>query len=291
MASMSATGFEGYFLSHSRLWIASASGFTEEVRGLLEEGIENIDQMEGWGPFRGTALMEAVRRGHADVAEMLIEAGADVSFVDVGGSPLLHVAARKEPQDIAIRMVNSIIRGGANVNATNDRGWTPLHESVNIGYVEVSNILLVAGGDLSARNGDNNGVLNIAVKSGCKIMVENMITQGAHSSYRDYSGYTPMHWAVILHGAEMVKLLCDGGCDVVSRDYKRRTPEKLAIREKKPEVAAILKAEVVRREAVAEAERRARCEAFAMGNHERLGVESQVLSLDAGVVRMVLERM
>mmetsp|Transcript_2321 Transcript_2321/g.5497 ORF Transcript_2321/g.5497 Transcript_2321/m.5497 type:complete len:88 (-) Transcript_2321:54-317(-) len=39
----------------------------------------------------------------------------------------------------------------------------------------------------------------------------------------------------------------------------------------------------------AEAVRRAKCEAFAMGQLDRLGAKSRVLALDAGVVRMVLE--
>ena len=51
-------------------------------------------------------------------------------------------------------------------------------------------------------------------------------------------------------------------------------------------------AEAERREAEAErreAERRARCEAFALGHHERLGAGSRVSELEAEVVRMVIE--
>jgi hypothetical protein len=39
-----------------------------------------------------------------------------------------------------------------------------------------------------------------------------------------------------------------------------------------------------------EAERMAKCEAFAMGQLERLGAGSAVQGLEVGVVRMVLER-
>ena len=38
----------------------------------------------------------------------------------------------------------------------------------------------------------------------------------------------------------------------------------------------------------AEGVRRAKCVAFAMGHQERLGAGSRVLTLDAGVVRMIL---
>jgi len=40
----------------------------------------------------------------------------------------------------------------------------------------------------------------------------------------------------------------------------------------------------------AEGVRRAQCVAFAMGHHARLGEGTRVEKLDAGVVRMVLER-
>jgi len=48
-----------------------------------------------------------------------------------------------------------------------------------------------------------------------------------------------------------------------------------------PEIAAMFKAEAMQR---------AKCVAFAMGQLERLGAGSRVQELDAGVVRMVLER-
>jgi hypothetical protein len=45
-------------------------------------------------------------------------------------------------------------------------------------------------------------------------------------------------------------------------------------------------AEPARREAL----RLAKCEAFVMGHHERLGAESRIVDLDAGVLRMIVER-
>ena len=60
-----------------------------------------------------------------------------------------------------------------------------------------------------------------------------------------------------------------------------RTPEDAAIAIPHPQIAAMIRAEGVRR---------AKCEAFALGQHARLGAGSWVQALDAGVVSMVLEK-
>jgi len=54
----------------------------------------------------------------------------------------------------------------------------------------------------------------------------------------------------------------------------------VATAESRLQIAEMLKAEALRR---------AQCEAFAMGQLERLGAGSMVRGLDPGVVRMVLE--
>ena len=69
------------------------------------------------------------------------------------------------------------------------------------------------------------------------------------------------------------------GADEQTQTNDGRTPEDVATTEGHHQIAAMLKAEGVRR---------AQCVAFAMGHHARLGEGTWVEELDAGVVRMVL---
>ena len=78
----------------------------------------------------------------------------------------------------------------------------------------------------------------------------------------------------------VVRLLFDAGADVLAKTNKGQTPEDMAVTGSHSHVAAMLKAEAVRR---------AQCEAFATGQHERLGSGSWVRCLDAGVARMVMD--
>jgi len=76
-----------------------------------------------------------------------------------------------------------------------------------------------------------------------------------------------------------VRVLLKRGADIHSKSDDGRNPEDLASARSHLQIAAMLKVE---------AERRAKCEAFAMGLHERLGAGSRVQEIDEGVVRMVL---
>jgi hypothetical protein len=86
------------------------------------------------------------------------------------------------------------------------------------------------------------------------------------------------------NAVEMVLLLIDKGADMLSETNDGETPQDIATRFERDEIAEIL-AMAARKEAV----RRAQCEAFAMAKQERLGAESWIHELEDGVVKMVLE--
>jgi hypothetical protein len=81
----------------------------------------------------------------------------------------------------------------------------------------------------------------------------------------------------------LARLLVDKGVDVEPRNLRGQTPAYLANGRRHLRIVAMLKAKV-------EATRRAKCVAFAMGHHPRLGAGSWVQRLDPEVVRMVLEK-
>lgn len=61
----------------------------------------------------------------------------------------LHFAARYGDLDLVDRLIDA----GGDVNAADDRGWTPLHEAVMVGYLpDVVTSLMVAGADPYRQN-------------------------------------------------------------------------------------------------------------------------------------------
>ncbi|NQU44885.1 ankyrin repeat domain-containing protein [bacterium] len=88
---------------------------------------------------------------YAALALLLIDNGADVNVVDIdgGSNGPLHYATFSKG------VTESLIEHGANVNAKNSQGDTPLHDAIRVGYMDVIPILLNHGADPMIPN--NNG--------------------------------------------------------------------------------------------------------------------------------------
>jgi hypothetical protein len=112
-------------------------------------------------------------------------------------------------------------------------------------------------------------------------MVTLLLQHVVRISAMDKGGGTPLHYAAYKGHAEIALQLLAKGADVQSKNNNARIPEELATAQSHVQIAAMIKAETVRR---------VKCVAFAMGQQERLGAGSRVQWLDPGVVRMVLEQ-
>ena len=97
-----------------------------------------------------TPLHLASRSGHVEVAQMLIERGADVSAQDKGGETPLHLASHSGHVEVA----QMLIELGADVSAQNGDGETPLHQALRWRNVEVTQMLIELGADASAQDSD-----------------------------------------------------------------------------------------------------------------------------------------
>jgi len=122
---------------------------------------------------------------------------------------------------------------------------------------------------------DVNKALQVAVIMGTSKEVARLIVQRADVFAKDALGCTALHHAAAANATDtsvMNKLL-----EVLSW-HARPPPSSSAHR--KAQFASLLPSVT----------RTAQCEAFAMGEHVRLGALSMVLGLEPGVVRMILER-
>ena len=63
-------------------------------------------------------------------------------------------------------MVKSLVSSpGADVNATNERGSTPLLEAARFGHDDICRVLIAAGADLKAKDNDGKTALMLAVQN------------------------------------------------------------------------------------------------------------------------------
>ena len=134
--------------SGSPLADAAMRGDKVAVSTLIKQGVD-VGAAQGDGM---TALHWAAERGDADLAEMLVTAGANVSAVTrIGLYTPLHLAAKAGSAPVA----KVLIKGGADVNVkSNPSGATPMHLAALTGSADVINLLADAKADINAREAE-----------------------------------------------------------------------------------------------------------------------------------------
>jgi len=159
---------------------AAKTGDLGKVRALLAENFLLASQRL---PNGESPLMTALYRGHGDVVDALIEAGAEID--------VFAAAATGRTPDLE-RGVNE-----RTINAFAYDGWTPLHLAAFFGHLENVTVLLESGADVHAvsRNSLKNTPLHAATAGRHSDVALALLRAGANPSAADAGGYTPLQIA------------------------------------------------------------------------------------------------
>ena len=187
-----------------------------KVRLLKDRGANvNVASTRG----RTALFLAAMSDRSADIARLLISAGADVHVVDGMKMTVLHAAALGNDTET----VRLLVDAGLDVNATDFQGFTPLIYASSNGNLAVARLLLAKGADVNAVSGDG---LFQKVKAGT-------LAQGR---------YTPLIMAAPFGSTQLVKTLLDAGAKVNVQEIRGMTPLMLAVAtdRQKPEIIRAL---------------------------------------------------
>ena len=132
--------------------------FTADKTELLKKGgfSENIDLFKVIAYF--------IKKGDLETVKAFIEAGFDINAAEPGdfGSSLLHNAIRYGQMDI----FNYLIEAGADIDFVDAVGWTPLMEAIIDSQPAFGKILVEKGADQNIANQRGATAKMLAMKFG-----------------------------------------------------------------------------------------------------------------------------
>jgi ankyrin repeat protein len=197
-------------------WLITAIGYkyknAELVKLLLNYGAKVNEKT---GNFKLSPLHRVAIVGYKanftscrDIGELLIVHGADVNAEDIHGNTPLHWAARFGHQDIVELMLDH----NANANALNLSGSSALFDAAECHHQGIVEYLLSHGAEINLR--DDSGwtpLLRALQRSGGDDIVRVLVTSGADVNVRDKRGYSPLHIAVAQKKQNIVELILANG--------------------------------------------------------------------------------
>jgi ankyrin repeat protein len=119
-----------------------------------------------------------------------------------------------------LNLIQDLITFGANIDWKNEvnHGWTPLHYTARYKSVEIAEMLIDAGADLTVQDNQSRTPLHMAAYQGQLIIVQMLIDAGADVYVQDQWNQTPLHYAAVYSEVEIARILIDAGMDLNVQD-------------------------------------------------------------------------
>ena len=204
---------------------AAGDGRIDDVKKYLNDDIVDVNWRDKWGR---TALYSACMYDHRDVAELLLDHGADINATYYGCTPLMLVSSKGDAS-----ITKLLLDRGCNVNAISNCDGTALHFACRQGSTESVKELLAHGADTSikksngmtpmdeAHHSNQQAVIDLLdsikdVKSGMSELTASntKVTECVGDSSKEES-------------SSKVSIIIDRRCDELKRDIVSANDEKM----------------------------------------------------------------
>lgn len=212
-----------------------------------EKTLRNIKDLNFWEERDlreefNLALRSYAKKGQIDVVRALLLFGADLNARGYDGSTALALATLRRKEDVA----EFLIQEGADVNTTliegkaQRYGINPLCNAAERGLFKTVGLLVQRGADLEFQDTDGDTPLSLAIQTGEEAIVEFLIEAKANVNSIGVKGHTPLFFSVE-HPKIMRLLLENGAAEMIDHTniYGLNALDTAAIK-KQPEAVELL---------------------------------------------------
>lgn len=170
------------------------------------------------------SLAGLIQAGHRDAALKMIAAGADVNAAQGDGTTPLHWAAYKIDTDL----VKALLQRGAKPDVINNYGSSPLAEAVKVANAGLVKMLLDAGSNAEVPNQEDQTALMLAARAGSVDVADLLVRHGANVNAKEkWRGQTALMWAADAGSAAMTRFLIAHKADVNARALANDWPTQM----------------------------------------------------------------
>ncbi len=165
-----------------------------------------------------TPLMKAVRSNELKTVLFLINQDVDVNIRDSYGDTALHFASR----GVDLEICRAVLAAGAEANAVNNCGVTPLMESVRYRVSDVTEILIQNGCDVNIQEKKSRDTaLHMAVRKSHNLVVRMLLETGRAQMLYNSEGEHPLYHAIYRGDADILEIF-------IMLNYDIEAPMKLS---------------------------------------------------------------
>jgi ankyrin repeat protein len=159
-----------------------------------------------------TPVADAAMARDAAAVRALLKQAADVNGAQADGMTALHWAASNGDAELAQMLVHA----GANPKATTRiNGYTPLFLASESGHADVIDVLIKGGADAKAVSRSGSTPLMLAAAAGATAAVGRLLDAGADVNARETArGQTALLFAAAANRVPVIRLLAERGADL-----------------------------------------------------------------------------
>ncbi len=105
-------------------------------------------------------LIKAIKANKIELIKDLIDEGIDLQLKNDIGNTALHEASMD--LDVNIKIVELLVEAGSFLEALNKYKCSPLHVAFSVCRLDIAEVLIKSGADLSIANNDGNLIIHYA---------------------------------------------------------------------------------------------------------------------------------